>query len=306
MHEFASRCRYPSWAEAQAAVAAVRAAGANVLVGCLCQSAGEAVVAAMQCVPASPSCEPFSPLALVLTSAFIRGWEGEYVLSPSPWHPSVDWPRGEYSNWTSARFARGYEELGAAPPEYRGASMFAALCALCAAIEAAGTTQPEAVAAALRATDLSEFYGRVAFDGERMNSAHGLLVLQHMPNTDARAIVAPAHEVVDAAVTLLFPMPSWEERWCRHIGAGLTRRDDTGSTLPVECSGHGTCDTSGACVCDADHVGATCDQLATGCARDLSLGVLCIDNWGVAVLIVGVGSVLVAALAVYLCIRCIA
>jgi hypothetical protein len=36
------------------------------------------------------------------------------------------------------------------------------------------------------------------------------------------------------------------------------------------------------------------------------LGVLCIDNWGVAVLIVGVGSVLVAALAVYLCIRCIA
>ena len=72
----------PTVEEAKAALAPLRAAGINVLVGCMYQAPGEVFVRALQEMNYSLS-------ALMLTSISIPSWEGEYMFRPSPWHPSA-------------------------------------------------------------------------------------------------------------------------------------------------------------------------------------------------------------------------
>ena len=71
----------PTVEEAKAALAPLRAAGINVLVGCMYQASGEVFVRALQEMNYSLS-------ALMLTSTSIPSWEGDYMIEPAPWHPS--------------------------------------------------------------------------------------------------------------------------------------------------------------------------------------------------------------------------
>ena len=61
---------------------------------------------------------------------------------------------------TSQQFVDAFAtRYNGAEPSQSGASMFASLCALASAIEAAGTLNTSAVAAELRRLRLAEFYG---------------------------------------------------------------------------------------------------------------------------------------------------
>eukprot|EP00966_Prymnesium_polylepis_P010572 243717-Prymnesium_polylepis.1 len=50
-------------------------------------------------------------------------------------------------------------------------------------------------------------------------------------------------------------MPTWEQRWCRNIGPGKNYTDWNSRALSKECSGHGKCDESGACMCETGYAG---------------------------------------------------
>ena len=230
---------------------AFKEAGVNVIFGCTYKPTGLAVIEALQAIN-------YSPKALVLVATYVSTWEGEYVISPSTWHRTVP-QRGTFSNMTSMQFADEYAaRFGGEQATYQAASAFASLCALGAAIEAAESLETSAVASQLRSLDLSEFYlGRISFDQTGMVD-QDFLALQVMPGTFAQEIVAPQQDVTIGQ--LVFPMPPWEQRWCKYIGPGKTRAQYTGTPLPLECSGHGSCSTTGICICDYGWSGNRCEQ----------------------------------------------
>eukprot|EP00966_Prymnesium_polylepis_P140903 3253842-Prymnesium_polylepis.1 len=97
--------------------------------------------------------------------------------------------------------------------------MFASLCALANAIEKAGSLETSAVAEQLRSLQLIEFWGNITFDANGQASSKEMVVLQ---NAYEGGAFVP--RLVDAS-SFVFPMPSWEQRWCKHFGAGKTYED---------------------------------------------------------------------------------
>ena len=234
----------PTLAEAKVALAGLRAAGVNVIAGCTYSSTGAMIITALQELN-------YSVLALVLTSTNVPSWEGEYVVSPSPWHPTLPGV-GSFTNWTAAQFVEAYAaEYGGDTPVYQGASFFGGMAALGAAIEAAGTLETEAVASQLRSLDMFDVFGRTRFDGNGQGLV-AMIPLQHAPGSGSQAIISEA--------SLAFPMPPWPQRWCQQLGPGKTYADNTGEVLGMECSGHGQCDARGACVCAPGFDGESCDK----------------------------------------------
>ena len=95
--------------------------------------------------------EDYSPLATILTKTIVNDnyvhkmmsgwWQGEYALEAVPWVASMPSDIGAFSGWDSAKYEEEYlkafsgRTVYPAKVDYIGAATFAALCALCAAIE---------------------------------------------------------------------------------------------------------------------------------------------------------------------------
>lgn len=149
----------------------------------------------------------FCPKAMVLTAgpnfaAFADelGDAANYIVGPTQWAASMGW-NGEYLGSPADYEARYLDKWGESP-SYQAAESTAAGLALQAAIEAAGSLETDAVRSALRALDITTFYGPVQFDGAGINIAKPMAAGQVIDGKFT--IVAPS----EAAVTdFQFPKP---------------------------------------------------------------------------------------------------
>ncbi|MCA9951178.1 MAG: amino acid ABC transporter substrate-binding protein [Anaerolineales bacterium] len=154
----------------------------------------------------------FAPGAMVITVGpsnpeFVSemGDAANYILGPTQWEATMSW-EDEYFG-TPADYAQRYEEMWGEPPTYQAAESTATALALQLAIEAAGSTDMDAVRQALFDLDAITFYGPINFDETGKNVAKPMGTIQIQDGVIN--VVAPA----EAAVTdLQYPMPAWEDR----------------------------------------------------------------------------------------------
>ena len=123
------------------------------------------------------------------------GRDVDGVLGPTQWEPSMAY-RGPYFG-SAADYAGYYESLWGEPPVYQAASATAAALALHLAIEAAGSTDTDAVRTALRELSADTFYGPISFDERGVNTSKPMGMIQVLDGDIV--VVAPD----DAAVAQL-------------------------------------------------------------------------------------------------------
>ncbi len=100
----------------------------------------------------------------------------EGVLGPTQWEATMAY-EGEWFG-SAADYATYYERLWGEPPVYQAASATASALALHLAIEAAASTDTDAVREALRALRAETFYGPIAFDERGVNIAKPMGTIQ--------------------------------------------------------------------------------------------------------------------------------
>lgn len=121
------------------------------------------------------------------------GVDVDGVLGPTQWEATMAY-EGPYFG-RAADYAAYYEQLWGEPPVYQAASATAAALALHLAIEAAGSTETDAVRNALRTLSADTFYGPISFDDRGVNDSKpmGMVQVQHgeihvvAPGSAARA-----------------------------------------------------------------------------------------------------------------------
>jgi len=115
------------------------------------------------------------------------------VVGPTQWEPTMAY-EGQWLG-SAQDFAARYETYWGEPPVYQAASATASGLALQIAIEQAGTTDTDAVRAALKSLDVETFYGPLGFDERGVNTAKPMGTVQVQDG--AINVVAPD----DAAVS---------------------------------------------------------------------------------------------------------
>ena len=121
------------------------------------------------------------------------GTDVDGVLGPTQWEATMAY-EGPYFG-RAVDYAAYYEQLWGEPPVYQAASATAAALALHLAIEAAGSTETDAVRDALRTLSADTFYGPISFDDRGVNDSKpmGMVQVQHgeihvvAPGSAARA-----------------------------------------------------------------------------------------------------------------------
>ncbi len=98
------------------------------------------------------------------------------VTVPSQWEPQVAY-KPDFGP-TTAEFVKAFEAKYHAKADYHAASGYAQGAILQHAIEQAGSIEPEKVTAALNATDVTTFFGRVKFSTDP--GSHGLQIAHQM------------------------------------------------------------------------------------------------------------------------------
>ncbi|MCO5182497.1 MAG: amino acid ABC transporter substrate-binding protein [Anaerolineae bacterium] len=154
----------------------------------------------------------FNPGAMVITVGPSNpefptevGDAANYIIGPTQWERTMSW-EDEYFG-TPEEYAVRYEGEWGEPPSYQAAESTATALALQLAIEAAGTTDMDAVRQALFDLDVMTFYGPINFDETGKNAGKPMGAIQIQDGVIN--VVAPT----EAAVTdLQYPMPAWEER----------------------------------------------------------------------------------------------
>ena len=131
------------------------------------------------------------------------------VTVPSQWELQVNY-KPQFGP-TTAEFAKAFQDKFHAKADYHAASGYTSGVVLQHAIEQAGSIDPEKVAAALNATDITTFFGHIKFMTDPghhgLQAAHEMVLAQwQMVNGKlGRQVVWP-----DAAksASLLYPIPS--------------------------------------------------------------------------------------------------
>ena len=100
----------------------------------------------------------------------------EGVLGPTQWEATMAYEGSWFGS--AAEYAAYYEELWGEPPVYQAASATASALVLHLAIEAAGSTDTDAVRQALRSLRADTFYGPIAFDERGVNVAKPMGTIQ--------------------------------------------------------------------------------------------------------------------------------
>jgi branched-chain amino acid transport system substrate-binding protein len=116
------------------------------------------------------------------------------VLGPTQWEATMAY-QGEYFG-TASDYAAYYEGLWGEPPVYQAASATASGLALHLAIEAAGTTETDAVREALRGLQAETFYGPIAFDERGVNTAKPMGTIQ-IQNGEINVVAPDAAAIAD-------------------------------------------------------------------------------------------------------------
>jgi hypothetical protein len=204
-----------------------------------------------------------------------------YVLEAVPWHKTQSdaaTRRGAFSNWTGVEFGARFSSQFHEDVSFLAAASFASLAVLANAIELANSTETAAVAHALRATALDEFFADVAFNADGQANA-SMLLTQFGPAsnavwsqraqvfagggcetstcTDRIDSVRVVHEPTEgAAQTLFFPMPTWAQRECMWTTSANAWPGNFDAAQA--CSAHGACNDEGVCVCENGWEGSTC------------------------------------------------
>lgn len=154
----------------------------------------------------------FNPQAILLTvgpsnPTFVEevGADSNYLLGASQWESTL----GYVDAWfgSASDYAERYNEAYDTHPSYQAAESTATALALHLAIEAAGTTDTDAVRTALQEMDIVTFYGPINFDETGKNAGKPMVTIQIQDGVIN--IVAPA----DAAVAEPnYPAPAWSDR----------------------------------------------------------------------------------------------
>lgn len=177
------------------------------------------------------------------------GQDSAYTFGITPWAKTAA-IHCKYTGWTAADFSDRYEQTYGIAPSFLAAAAFAGGLVLGAGIELAGTINSSVVEPIIKNGFFETIYGNVSFD-ERGQSVTELMVVQMQPDTLIYELVRPDKY---ANVDVVFPAPSWAERECTI---------DTSS-----CDGHGSCDSTGKCICDYGYYGfvnpESCDTYCTG------------------------------------------
>ncbi len=150
------------------------------------------------------------------------GGDVEGVLGPTQWEPSMAY-RGPYFG-SAADYAAHYQSLWGEPPVYQAASTTAAALALQLAIEAAGSTDTDAVRAALRELSADTFYGPISFDERGVNTSKPMGMIQVI---DGDIVVVAPDDA--ASAQLLYPLgsekgsssSSWLGRFAQAVVNGI-------------------------------------------------------------------------------------
>ena len=137
----------------------------------------------------------FEPGAMLITVgpsnprlAAELGEDAEGVIGPTQWEASMAYEGPHFG--TASDYADYYESLWGEAPVYQAASATAAALALHLAIEAAASTDTEAVRTALQQLAADTFYGPISFDERGVNVGKAMGVVQIQ---DGRiVVVAPA------------------------------------------------------------------------------------------------------------------
>jgi branched-chain amino acid transport system substrate-binding protein len=98
------------------------------------------------------------------------------VTVPSQWEPQVSY-KPQFGS-TAAEFAKAFQDKFHAKADYHAASGYTSGMILQHAIEQAGSVDPDKVTAALNATDVTTFFGRIKFATDPQH--HGLQVAHEM------------------------------------------------------------------------------------------------------------------------------
>jgi len=154
----------------------------------------------------------FSPDAMVITVgpsnpdfAEEVGTAANFIMGPTQWEASMGWD-GKYLG-SPSEYAARYETMWDQSPTYQAAESTATALALQAAIEAAGSTDMDAVRQALNDLDIVTFYGPIRFDSTGKNEAKPMGTIQIQDGVIL--VVAPSEAAV---ADLLYPMAAWEDR----------------------------------------------------------------------------------------------
>lgn len=123
----------------------------------------------------------------------------EGVTSSTWWHHSVSYQGDDVFGTPKAFYDAVVAKTGQ-EPDYVHASSAAALIALSKAIEKAGTTDRDAVRAALRELDIMTFYGPINFREDGMNSVRNLPIIQVQ---DGKPVVVYPPEISQADLKVM-------------------------------------------------------------------------------------------------------
>jgi branched-chain amino acid transport system substrate-binding protein len=154
----------------------------------------------------------FNPDAMVITVgpsnpqlAEELGKDADYVLGPTQWEATMSWDGPWFG--TPADYNARYVDMWGETPTYQAAESTATALSLMAAIEAAGTTDMDAVRQALYDLDIVTFYGPINFDETGKNVAKPMGTIQIQDGVIN--VVAPdAAKVAD----LIYPATPFGER----------------------------------------------------------------------------------------------
>jgi branched-chain amino acid transport system substrate-binding protein len=188
-----------------AALTAVKAAGADVLIGS--GHLQESLLAMRQAQGLEVNAKFFGFTVGPTTPDFVKalGTAAEYVFASSQWTPDVKYAgplfgsTGQYSDAFTKRF--GFE------PDYHAANGSAGGLALQLAIQNAGGIDREQVRNALAALDVVTFYGRLKFNDKGFNTYKPMVTVQIQHGKVVT--VWPANV---AAAKAIYPTPVWTAR----------------------------------------------------------------------------------------------
>jgi hypothetical protein len=144
------------------------------------------------------------------------GYISEYVVGYSVWVAMRN-RTGSFTRWSSLDFNDNFmARYEGAKPSYHGASGFASIIVLVAAIEGAESLNTSVVRQHMIQLSLDEFYANISFDKNRQLAAD-MMTIQFGPNCSKQTVAVDANVVFPDAVSSAqwhFPMPGWPIRHC--------------------------------------------------------------------------------------------
>lgn len=134
------------------------------------------------------------------------GKDAEYVTTAAWWHPAVTF-KGQDVFGTTADFVKKFEEKYKYTPDYPIASAAAVGAIFQAAIEKAGSVDPEKVREALSSLDIMTFYGPVKFSSNGQMAKLDPPVMQILGGKHV-----PLHPKDIKQKDIVYPIPAWNKR----------------------------------------------------------------------------------------------